>query len=41
MQKAIVDIKERYGKNSIVRGISYEEGATAIERNRQIGGHKA
>ena len=41
MQKALVNIRERYGKNSIVKGLNMREGATAIERNKQIGGHKA
>ena len=41
IQRALLDIKEKYGKNSILKGISLEEGATAKERNRQIGGHKA
>ena len=41
MQKTLLDIKKRFGKNSILRGISYCEGATARERNKQIGGHKA
>ncbi len=40
-QKAILDIKSRYGKNAILRGMSYEEGATMRERNMRIGGHKA
>lgn len=40
MQKAILEIKNRYGKNAILRGMNLEEGATAIDRNRQIGGHK-
>ena len=40
-QKAIIDIKSRYGKNAILRGMSYEEGATMRERNMRIGGHKA
>lgn len=39
--KAILKIKERYGKNSILKGINFEKGATQIQRNRQIGGHKA
>ena len=38
--KAVSDIKKKYGKNAILRGLSYKEGATAIERNGQIGGHK-
>ena len=41
MQQAILDIKKKYGKNAIVRGMNLEEGATAMERNRQVGGHKA
>lgn len=40
-QKAILAIKKRYGKNSIMNAISYEEGATARERNGQVGGHAA
>ena len=41
LQRAVLKIKQRYGKNAILRGISFEEGATARERNRQIGGHRA
>lgn len=41
MQKAMVDIKRKYGKNAILKGMNLREGATARERNRQIGGHKA
>lgn len=41
MQKAILDIRKRFGSNAIVRGMNLEEGATAIERNSQIGGHNA
>ena len=41
MQDALLDIKRKYGKNAILRGVSYQEGATARERNRQIGGHAA
>ncbi len=40
-QAALLSIKKRYGKNAILRGMNLEEGATAIERGRQIGGHKA
>lgn len=40
-QEAILSIKERYGKNAILKGMNLEEGATAAERNSQIGGHKA
>ena len=41
MQEALLNIKQRFGKNAILRGTSYAEGATAKERNKQIGGHKA
>jgi len=41
MQEAQLKIKQRYGKNAILRGLNFEEGATAKERNSQIGGHKA
>ncbi|MBO7120629.1 MAG: DNA methylase [Bacteroidaceae bacterium] len=41
MQEALIGIKKRFGKNAILRGTSYAEGATAKERNEQIGGHKA
>ncbi len=41
MQKTVIGIKKRYGKNAIIKGMNLEEGATATERNRQIGGHKA
>ena len=41
LQQAMLTIKKRYGKNAILHGTSYEEGATGRNRNRQIGGHKA
>lgn len=41
LQAAQLAIKERFGKNAILRGMSYTEGATAKERNAQIGGHRA
>lgn len=41
MQEAQLAIKKRYGRNAILRGLNFEEGATAKERNAQIGGHKA
>lgn len=41
MQKAIIDIKKQFGKNAVLKGMNFEKGATAIERNGQIGGHKA
>ena len=40
MQEAILSIKNRFGKNSILKGMNFEEGATAKDRNRQIGGHR-
>lgn len=40
-QQAIIDIRRKFGKNAIVKGMDLEEGATTIERNGQIGGHKA
>ena len=41
MQKAMLDIKKKFGKNAILKGMNLEEGATTKERNRQIGGHKS
>ena len=41
VQTAILSIKKQFGKNAILKGLNYEEGATAKERNEQIGGHKA
>lgn len=40
-QKAMLAIQKKYGKNAILKGIDLQDGATAIERNTQIGGHKA
>ncbi|MCQ2530743.1 MAG: DNA repair protein [Lachnospiraceae bacterium] len=40
LQQAALDIKSRYGKNAILKGMNLEESATTIERNGQIGGHK-
>ena len=40
LQKVLIDIKNKYGKNSILKGMNYIEGARTRERNRQIGGHK-
>ena len=40
MQKAILNIKKKYGKNAILKGMNFEEGATMRDRNGQIGGHK-
>ena len=41
MQQAMLDIKKKYGKNAILKGMNLQEDGTAMERNRQIGGHKA
>lgn len=41
MQKAVIGIKKRFGKNAILKGMNLQEGATAKDRNSQIGGHKA
>ncbi|WP_330364547.1 Y-family DNA polymerase [Butyrivibrio sp. XPD2002] len=41
LQKATLEIQKRFGKNAIVKGTSLQEGATGMERGRQIGGHKA
>ena len=41
LQKAMLDIKEKFGKNAILKGMNLEKGATTMERNRQIGGHKS
>ena len=41
MQKAMIEIKKKYGKNAILKGMNLEEGATTLNRNKQIGGHKA
>ena len=39
-QKAVLEIKDKFGKNSILKGFNFSEGATQRERNRQIGGHR-
>ena len=41
IQKTMLEIKEKFGKNAILKGMNLEKGATTIERNRQIGGHKS
>lgn len=40
-QQAVLSIRKKYGKNAILKGMNYEEGATTRDRNAQIGGHKA
>ena len=41
LQKTLLNIKDKYGKNSILKGMNLEEGGTTIERNKQVGGHSA
>jgi DNA polymerase V len=41
LQEAMLSVKKRYGKNAILKGTNLQEGATAMERNQQIGGHRA
>ena len=41
IQKAILNVQKKYGKNALIKGMNLQEGATTMERNRQIGGHKA
>ncbi len=41
LQQTMLELKKRYGKNAVLKGMNLEEGATAKERNNQIGGHKA
>ena len=41
LQEATITIKKKFGKNAILKGMSLQEGATAKNRNEQIGGHKA
>lgn len=40
-QQAVLEIKKRFGKNVILKGMNLQEGATTMERNKQIGGHKS
>ena len=40
-QQAVLSIRRKYGKNAILKGMNFEEGATTKDRNSQIGGHKA
>ena len=41
MMETTLEIKKKFGKNALLKGLNFEEGATARERNAQIGGHKA
>ena len=41
LQRAMISLKDKYGKNSILKGMNLLEGGTTIDRNNQVGGHKA
>ena len=41
MQEAMLSIEKKFGKNAVLKGMNLQEGATARDRNEQIGGHKA
>lgn len=41
VQKTAIELKKKFGKNAILKGMNLQEGATTIERNRSIGGHKS
>ena len=41
LQEALMEVQSRFGKNILVRGMNFLDGATAMERNGQIGGHRA
>ena len=41
LQNVVLSIKDKYGKNAILKAMNLNEGGTTIERNKQIGGHKA
>ncbi len=40
LQRTMLEIKKKYGKNAIIKGMNLQDGGTTIERNGQIGGHK-
>ena len=40
VQKTLLEIKKKYGKNAILKGMNLQEGATAKDRNEEVGGHK-
>ena len=41
LRDSILNIQDKYGKNSVLKGMDFEKNATAIERNKQIGGHNS
>ena len=40
-QKAVLEIRKKYGSNAVLKGMNFSDGATGKQRNKQIGGHKA
>lgn len=41
IQKTVIELREKFGRNAVLKGMNLEEGATTVSRNKQIGGHKA
>ncbi|MBQ3028178.1 MAG: DNA methylase, partial [Lachnospiraceae bacterium] len=41
LQEAMLTVKKKFGKNAMIKGMNLQEGAMTVERNKQIGGHKA
>ena len=41
LQHAVLDLKKKYGRDAVLKGMNLEKSATAIERNHQIGGHRS
>ena len=41
MQQTLLKIKQKYGNNAVFKGMNLQDSATTLERNNQIGGHKA
>ncbi len=41
LQEAEIKLKKKFGKNAVLKGMNFEEGSTAIARNKQVGGHRS
>ena len=41
IQRALLDVKRKFGRNAVIKAMDMEDGATGQDRNRQIGGHRA
>ena len=41
LQQSILELQKRFGKNAVLKGMNFEEGSTAIARNKQVGGHRS